>query len=184
MAHLKIDKKASGNYLRIIESTRQGEKVVKRDLFSLGKIENFKPDELASIGKKLLTLSGYSNQQIEEFQLMYNVGHYNYGYQIVIRSMMKMLGLENFFSAKLRQQKVQYGFLTVLQLMLCERLQEPGSKLGNYLRREDYYGKFDYTALHHLYRSLDILDQQSQQLQVHLYRQQKNLFNVDLKIAL
>lgn len=184
MAYLKIDKKKSGNYLRIIESTRQGKKVVKRDLFSLGKIEDFKPGELASIGKKLLQLSGYSNQQIQDFQLMHNVGHYNYGYQIVIKCMMNMLGIEKFFEKKLTQVKVQYDFLTVLLLMLCERLQEPGSKLGNYSRKDDYYGKFEYTALQHLYRSLDILDQQKQELQVHLYKQQKNLFNIDLKIAL
>lgn len=184
MAHLKIDKKQSGNYLRIIESKRQGNKVVKRALYSLGKIEDFKPDELAAIGKKLLQLSGYQTQQILEFQQMHNVGHYNYGYQLAIKSLMKMLGIESFFEKTLAQKKLQYDFLTVLQLMLCERLQEPGSKRGNYLRKEDYYGKFEHTALQHLYRSLDILDEQKNQLQVHLYQQQKNLFNVDLKIAL
>lgn len=184
MAHLKIDKKKSGNYLRIIASERQGKKVVKRNLYSLGKIEDFKPNELVSIGKKLLQISGYNSQQIEQFQQMCNVGHFNYGYQLVVKRMMNMLGLEIFFKKKLTQQKVQYDFLTVLQLLLCERLQEPGSKLGNYLRKEDYYGKFEYIALQHLYRSLDILDQQKQELQVHLYQQQKNLFNIDLKIAL
>lgn len=143
MAYLKIDKKKSGNYLRIMESKREGSKVVKKNLFSLGKIEDFNPDELASIGKKLLQLSGYSIKDIEQFQAMHNLGHYNYGYQLVVKSLLKKFGVESFFEKKLRSRKLQYDFLTLLQLMLCERLQEPGSKLGNYLRREDYYGKFE-----------------------------------------
>jgi transposase len=167
-----------------MESHRQGTKVDKRELFTLGKIENFKPNELASIGKRLLQLSGYSIEDIAKFQAMTNVGHYNYGYQLIVKCLLNMFGIERFFEKNLRSRKMRYDFLTLLQLMLCERLQEPGSKLGNYLRREDYYGKFETIALHQLYRSLDVLNQYKDELQVHLYRQQKNLFNIDLKIAL
>lgn len=38
--------------------------------------------------------------------------------------------------------------------------------------------------MHQLYRSLDVLDQCKEELQVHLYQQQRDLFNIDLKIAL
>lgn len=184
MAYLKIDKKQSGHYLRILVSKRKGKKVVKKDLYHLGKVEDFNPGELAAIGKKLLQLSGYTAEYISKFQELNNAGHYNYGYQLIVKHLMKVYGIDGYFEKHLRQRKVRYSFLTVLQLMLCERLQEPGSKLGSYLRKEDYYGKFEGIALHHLYRSLDILDQHKEALQVHLYRQQKTLFNVDLTIAL
>ena len=51
MAYLKIDKKQSGNYLRITTSQRKGKKVLKRDLFTLGKVENF--NEIIEICKAL-----------------------------------------------------------------------------------------------------------------------------------
>jgi hypothetical protein len=83
MAYLKIDKKLSEHYLRMLESKRKGKKVVKKDLYNLGKVENFSPGELAAIGKKLLQLSGYTPEDINKFQELNNTGHYNYGYQLL-----------------------------------------------------------------------------------------------------
>ena len=58
MAFLKIEKKTSGNYLRIVESYRQDGKTKHKTLHSLGKVEDYTPEQLRSIGLKLYELGG------------------------------------------------------------------------------------------------------------------------------
>lgn len=184
MAFLKVDKKKSGTYLRIVESYRIGNKVHKKELYHLGKLENFKPKELESIARRLLELIGQGSDFISQFQSMYNAGHYNYGYLLIVKRLLEIFGLEDFFKSILKHSRIRYNFMSILQLMISERLQAQGSKRGNYLRREDYFGKFAGVSLHQLYRSLDILNLHKDKIQRYLYERQQNLFSVDLRVVL
>ena len=58
MAFLKIEKKTSGSYLRIVESYREDGKTKHKTLHSLGKVEDYTPEQLRSIGLKLYELGG------------------------------------------------------------------------------------------------------------------------------
>ena len=57
MAFLRADKKQSGIYLRIVESYKENGKPKHRALRSLGKLEDYPPNQLEAIAKKLLALS-------------------------------------------------------------------------------------------------------------------------------
>ncbi len=56
MAFLRIEKKKSGTYLRIIQSYKQGGKSKHKTLHSLGKVEDYSPEQLERIASKLLAL--------------------------------------------------------------------------------------------------------------------------------
>ena len=59
MPFLRVEKKKSGNYIRILESYRNDEgKSTHRILYSLGKVEDYTPEQLRSQGIKLYELGG------------------------------------------------------------------------------------------------------------------------------
>ena len=59
MSFLRIEKKSSGTYLRILESYRNDEgKSKHKILHTLGKVEDYKPAQLRAIGIQLFELGG------------------------------------------------------------------------------------------------------------------------------
>ncbi len=59
MAFLRKERKASGTYLRIVESCRDDSgKSKHRTLYNLGKAENYSKKTLRTIGRYFLELSG------------------------------------------------------------------------------------------------------------------------------
>ena len=53
MAFLRVEKKQSGTYLRIIESYKKNGKPKHLNLHSLGKVEDYPTNQLEAIAKKL-----------------------------------------------------------------------------------------------------------------------------------
>ena len=86
MAFLRVEKKQSGTYLRIIESYKENGKPKHRTLHSLGKVEDYPTNQLEAIAKKLLALSGTILEDIipESF---HEVARYNYGYGLVLKKL-------------------------------------------------------------------------------------------------
>ena len=74
---LRVEKKQSGTYLRIIESYKEGGKSKHRTLHSLGKVEDYPINQLEAIAKKLLELSTILEDIIPES--FHEVARYNYG---------------------------------------------------------------------------------------------------------
>ncbi len=91
MPFLRVEKKKSGNYLRILESYRNDDgKSTHRILYSLGKIEDYTPEQLRSIGIKLFEFGGGQVKELIQGSIE-EVGRYNYGYQINIWQIVSLL---------------------------------------------------------------------------------------------
>lgn len=58
MAFLRIEKKKSGSYIRIVQGFRENGKSKSKTLFNLGKVEDYSPKQLISIGQKFLQIAG------------------------------------------------------------------------------------------------------------------------------
>lgn len=58
MAFLRVDKKKSGTYIRIVQSYKEDGKPKHRTLHSLGKSEDYTSEQLQNIAKKLNELAG------------------------------------------------------------------------------------------------------------------------------
>jgi transposase len=179
---LRIEKKSSGSYLRIIESYRNAEgKSAHRILCSLGKVEDYTPEQLRRIGFRLYELSGGEVKSMLDGELC-EMGRYNYGYALVYGRVMEQYGLHDVFRRLERGSKIKFNLLNTVKLMLLERLHDPCSKRGNWLHQEEYLG-VEPVALHQVYRALDQLAAHQQLIQRHIFQSGRDMFNQQLDVV-
>ena len=182
MAFLKVERKKSGSYLRILESYRnQDGKPTSRVLYSLGKVEDFKPEELRRIGIKLFELGGGEIKGLLSGDIR-ELHRFNYGYQKIYTPVLEHYGLKKLFDRLQKKHKLKYNLFNAVLLMLLERLQDPCSKLSNYRHKEEYLGLSD-LSLQNLYRSLDKLAQYNELIQEYIFQTGRDLFNQQLDVV-
>ena len=79
MPFLKVERKSSGTYLRILESYRNKEgQPTSRVLYSLGKVEDYTQEQLQRMGIKLYELGGGEVKALLEGSIE-ELARYNYG---------------------------------------------------------------------------------------------------------
>lgn len=179
---LRIEKKPSGNYLRIIQSYRNAEgKSAHRILFSMGKVEDYTPEQLRRIGLKLYELSGGEVKSMLDDELR-EKGRFNYGYALAYGSVMEQYGLHHLFRRMERGSKIKFNLLNTVKLMLLERLHDPCSKRGNWLHQEEYLG-IKPVGLHQVYRALDKLSAHQQLIQRQIFQTGRDMFNQKLDVV-
>lgn len=184
MAFLRIEKKSSGRYLRIVQSYKDEQgKSRHKTLYSLGKVEDYPPEQLENIGKKLLQAAGLSLEEIIP-QTFEEIGRYNYGYILVLRRLWETFNLDEWARRVGGRRKHKMDWVSALELMVAERLADPVSKLQSSFNQEEYLGLREKPIdLHHLYRTLDILSDEADSLKKHLFNQQRSLFSQQLDVV-
>ncbi len=182
MAYLKVEKKTSGTYLRILKSYRNAAgKPTSKVLYSLGKVEEYTPQQLRSIGIKLFELGGGELKGLLQGDFL-ELGRYNYGYQKVFGYALEHYGLRSLFTRLQKKGKLQFSLFDSVLLMLLERLQSPCSKLSNFTHRGEYVNMPE-LSLHHLYRSLDKLAEHNEVIQRQIFQTGRDLFNQSLDVV-
>jgi transposase len=182
MPFLKIERKPSGTYLRIAESYRDEQgKTRHRLLHSLGKVSDYTPEQLRSIGLRLYELGsgdikGLLDGSLEE------LGRFNYGYRQVYNKAFSYYGLDLVMNRITRKHKLSYNLTDAVLLMLMERLQDPCSKRSNYIHQLDYAG-LEPVYLQHLYRALDKLADNNELIQKQIFQTGRDLFNQQLDVV-
>jgi len=182
MPFLRIEKKKSGTYLRILESYRNSDgKPTHRTLHTLGKVEDYSPMQLRRMGVKFYELGGGDVKEFLKGDII-ELGRYNYGYQQIYGKAIFHYGLQDTLRRIQRSSRIQYNLYDTVLLMLLERLQFPCSKLKNHEHQNEYLnlGKVE---LHHLYRSLDVLAKNSDLIQRQIYQTGRNLFSESLDVV-
>lgn len=168
--------------MRIIESYRNAEgKSAQRILFSMGKVEDYTPEQLRRIGFKLYELSGGEVKSMLGGQLR-EKGRYNYGYALVYGKVIEHYGLQDVFRRLERGSKMKFNLLNTVKLMLVERLHDPCSKRGNWLHQEEYLG-VEPVALHQVYRALDKLAAHQQLIQRQIFQTGRDMFNQKMDVV-
>ena len=182
MSFLRIEKKSSGTYLRILESYRNDEgKSKHKILHTLGKVEDYKPAQLRAIGIQLFELGGGEVKALLTSDLL-ELGRYNYGYQYLYQKVLQHYGLQDVFRRIASKNKLQFNFSDAVLLMLLERLQDPCSKHQNYLHQSEYLN-LPTVSLHHLYRTLDKLADNQSLIQQQIFQTGRDLFNQKLDVV-
>lgn len=182
MPFLKIERKQSGIYLRLVESYRDTEgKTRHRILHSLGKVADYTPAQLRSIGLRLYELGGGGIKTLLDGSIE-ELGRFNYGYCQIYGYALSHYGLDIILNRIARKNKLSYNLKAAAMLMLLERLQEPCSKRSNYIHQLDYAG-LEPVYLQHLYRALDKLADNNQQIQKQIFQTGRDLFNQQLDVV-
>jgi transposase len=182
MPFLRVEKKKSGVYLRILESYRDTDgKSTHRILYSLGKVEDYTPDQLKRIGIKFYELGGGEIKALLEGQIE-ELARYNYGYVQVFSRALKYYGLDVVIKRIQRSSKVAFNLNNAIMLMLVERLHDPCSKRSNWSNQQEYLG-IEPTHLQYLYRSLDKLADNNKLIQRQIFQTGRDLFNQQLDVV-
>ena len=181
MAFLRKEIKKGNTYLSICESFRdQAGNVQRRTLHNLGNMDRYTPEALERMGHQLIELvkgPAPAPKDIEE------LSRHNYGFPLVIYRILCIYKLDVLMRRFSRKHNLGYSMLQHLLLMLCDRFNDPLSKLGSFNSQDDYIGVGEPIALQHLYRTLDHLAINSQLIQTHIYNQHSNLFTYELDVV-
>jgi len=183
MAFLRVEKKKSGTYLRIIQSFKIDGKAKHKTIHSLGKVEDYSADQLERIAKKLVELAGGNINNIFGGSF-HELGRYNYGYALITQHLWIGYNFKELTKIINNRNKIKFSWQEVLQLMIAERINEPGSKLQSHFNQSEYIGFSDKEIpLHHFYRTLDILSKEEDLIKKHIFTQQHSLFSTVLDVV-
>jgi len=181
MAFLRVEKKKSGRYLRILEAYRKDGKTFHRLVASLGKVEDYTPEMLKRMGERLYQLGGGRLKDLLGEGLQ-ELNRYNYGFVQAIEKGIAHYSLSTIFERISRKHKLSYSLTDVVKLLMAERLNEPSSKLNNYQNQDEYLGLHQ-VELQHIYRSLNYLSKYNKLIQKQIFQTGRDLFNVQLDVV-
>lgn len=102
---------------------------------------------------------------------------------MVIFQLLRLYDLDVLMKRLTRKHKLSFSLLQHLLLMLCDRFNDPLSKLGSYNLQNEYTGLGQSVELHHIYRTLDYLSANNDIIQTHIYNRNRNLFNCELDVV-
>ena len=181
MAFLRKEIKKSGTYLSICESYRdEAGRVQRRVLRHLGNANDYNEESLERIGRQLIEIA---KGPVPEPQNIEELSRYNYGFPLVIHQLLRLYDLDVLMKRLGRKHKLSFSLQQHLLLMLCDRFNDPLSKLGSYNLQNEYTGLGQAVELHHIYRTLDYLAANNDLIQTHIYNRNRNLFNYELDVV-
>ena len=181
MAFLRVEKKKSGHYLRILEAYRKDGKTHHRVVASLGKVENYTPEMLKRMGERLYELGGGSIKDLlgEELE---ELNRYNYGFVQATEKGIAHYQLPVIFDRISKKHKLGYSLSDIIKLLVAERMNDPVSKLSSHKNQHEYLG-LNQVKLQHIYRSLDYLAKYNKLIQKQIFQTGRNLFNMQLDVV-
>ncbi|MEO7769278.1 MAG: IS1634 family transposase [Ferruginibacter sp.] len=181
MAFLRREIKKSGTYLSICESYRdEAGRVQRRVLRHLGKADDYTDKSLERIGRQLMEIAKGPTPEPENIQ---EISRHNYGFPLVIHQLLRFYDLDVLLRRLGRKHKLSFSLLENSLLMLCDRFNDPLSKLGSYNLQKEYTGLSQGIELQHIYRTLDYLAINNELIQTHIYNRNRNLFNYELDVV-
>ena len=181
MAFLKVERKESGSYLRIVEGYRENGKSRNKVLYSLGRVEDYTPEMLKRFGERFYELGGGDPRELLVGSVE-ELGRYNYGYYQLFYRLLCHYGLDKTLLRIAQKHKLQFDLVNTVMLMLIERLHDPCSKRANYFNQSEYLGIAN-VELQWLYRSLDYLAENNLHIQNSIYKNGFDLFNQTLDVV-
>ena len=177
---IKITKSKNYKYLQIVESYRENGSIKHRVLFNLGRLDLLnKNSQLANIGKKLLELTGHKVDLIDDMKEHSRV---IYGH-IVYRKLWDRFDFKDVILSLKKQTKINFALDEIIYYLVINRLLAPSSKKRAYERQGNYYKIQQNIQLQHIYRSLDFLSDNKEQIEKYIYNRQLNLFNIKVDVV-
>jgi transposase len=181
MAFLRQDRKGNEIYLRICANEREGKKVIQRTLHNLGKKSDYSPESLSRIGAQLYCMNGNNLEDLMQ-EMCKEKGRYNYGFPLIIRYLLSHYGLDEVFDKLKKKHRLSFSITEIVTLLLCNRWNDPLSKLGVYDTQNEFLG-LNPIKLQWLYRSLDKLSLASEEIQKHIYNKNTQLLDYEVDVV-
>ncbi len=189
---LRVVKNNKGvEYLRIVESYRENGKIKQRTVANLGRIDSFSENEAKNIVNKLIQIFDLKNY-IDTEDIKKAPDKKNYGAKVIVNKIFERYEMKRYFERL--DKEIKYNAEEMLKIMVMNRIVEPKSKLGIFNNLEYFgYNKVEVkkekdleekdVMLHWLYRTLDILADNKESIEKHMYNQRISLFNTTVDLV-
>jgi len=169
-------------YLYIAESYRVGKKVRQRAWY-LGRLEKNRAS-LVKITEKLITL--LKGDFISTGKDLLFKEAKEFGPSYIFRRLWEASGMKEQFRKITEAEGLSFDLGEAIFEMVLNRLAEPLSKRGMFLRwREGQYlnGKEEPLQLHHYYRALDHLSMHIEEIEDSLWKEKDQLFGPEVRLV-
>ncbi len=189
-------KTKNGDYIYYLaHSVRKGKKVTTVNLSSLGKhsellakyddpytelkriVKQMTLDKLLEDDQFKIKISKENleaNKKISQSNLL-NIGHF------YLNSVIDGLDLKSFFTKILENRKIEFDAYTSTKFLIIDRIINATSKLKTYNQLNNYYEKPDLNIVH-LYRVLDLIEENLKEFQSHIYEASSKIVKRDTRI--
>lgn len=187
------EKKSGRTLMMVVEGYREKEKVKHRLVERIGYVDEFTHlyDDPIAHFKKIAKQKTKEKQQLKtvtielesEAILPFNKESLAYdcvkniGYA-AISQIFHLLGIHQFLDDRRKYLGCKYNLTSVMKLLVFERLLAPGSKRMNYLGRNKYLDKMNF-SLNDIYHALSIFPRWQEDLLVQLHNKMVELYNRD-----
>lgn len=176
---IKVTKSGKYRYAQLVESYREEGKTRHRVMFNLGRVDQIENNPgFQRMAERLAELSTL-RQDSPKLEDVTDAEISNYGY-LAYRKLWQQFDIPELLN-EIKGQ-VKYDLEQASFLMAVQHLLNPCSKLGTFEHQEHYFN-LEQVELHHLYRSLDILDQAKEKLEAELFKRNYNLFNMKVDVV-
>lgn len=152
---IKTTKSKNYEYIKLVESYREGGTTKHKVLFNFGRRDLIKNDRMfINMVKKLCEIAGLptAGERQEALADCSEATMLNYGY-LAYAELWERLGIANCLRNIREQSKISFQFADTAFLMAVQHLLSPRSKLSTYEHQDSYFGLRE-AKLHHLYRTL------------------------------
>lgn len=157
---------------RIIKNLGVLEELIKEDPNILEKLkQEAKLMESSIISIDINTLEPNSESEIP----------LNYGC-FFLEGLYNSLGVPELIKKLTKKYKYNYDLNEILKLLVISRILNPASKRETYEKRNRYFNSFDF-SLDNLYRSLDIVNEIKEDMQLHVHNEIKKQYNRDCTLV-
>ncbi len=176
---LKVVKSKGNEYLRIVESYREGGRVRHRTILNLGRLDQIEGNpSFQRLGERLIEFSKGSLTNLKdasEGELL------NYGY-VVYEKIWNDFDMPKLLASLLYDRNVEFDLPKACLLMVIQHLLEPKSKLATY-EGQSRYLKLPHIGYNHLYRALDVVAEDKETLEQAIFERERSLFNMQVDVV-
>jgi transposase len=177
---IKITQSGKYKYAQLVESYREGKNVKHRVLLNLGRLDEIENNpSFQRLGMRLLELS--KAKKVIDLESFSDARIVNWGY-LVYKKIWEVFELDKILTRIKEKGKTQFNLNNACFLMVIQHLLQPKSKLATYAN-QGYYVQLPNVELHHLYRALDIIHIQKEQIEELMFHKNRNLFNMQVDVV-
>jgi len=172
-------------YLQLVDNEREGDRVRQRLVASLGRLDELRASgQLERLTESLARLT----EELEAVRLAQDLEARSaraVGGMLVLGRVWSELGLDGLMRRVSRGRKLEFDLERAVYAMVANRVLEPQSKRGMVSWMGTVAWPDESTPeLHHLYRSLDVLADAKEDLELRLHHRVRDLFHQRLDLVL
>lgn len=192
--YLKKVKSKNITYLKFVETVwdKTAKKRSQKTVLNLGRLDTLMENGLPFILKKLAEtvnheLAKTSPKQLVQYPNLKDINTISqserscYGH-IVYRKLWDNYNFTGYLNLLQKRTKITFDFAHQVYLMVVNQLLKPSSKLKLWENSSSIFGT-DQTQLQNLYRSLDVLAENKENIEDYIFQRNKNLFNQKIDIV-